>query len=243
MMLTPSSSTPLFEQVMNHLRTQIESGQAKEGTRLPSEAELCEQFEVSRITIRRALKELEEEGLLERRQGKGTFFSHQKFDIHAMAIDGFQGMNKKHQLIDSRISILRKDSRSASTKEARLLGIQPRDLVYELTRRLDIKNVPIMIDRSVYDAKRFPGILDLAHENISTYDVMANVYHIENYKVDKEITITTARANEAQTLNCFPGETMFYIVKSVYDKVGTVNHCSFELIIANRIKMTLSYSR
>lgn len=243
MTLQAVSSLPLFEQVMQHIRTQVQTGQVGAGYRLPSETELCLQYDVSRITVRRALKELEEEGLLERRQGKGTFVARQKIAIHAMALGGFQGMTKEEKREDSHVAILRKDSRPATTKEASLLGIQPQDPVYELTRRLDIQNEPIMLDRTVYDARRFPGLLDLVHDNVSTYDLMAQTYHRQNWRVDKEITITMARPDEAINLQCHTGDTLFFIVKTVYDELGIANHCSFDLVIANRVKMTLSYTR
>ena len=243
MTLQTASSLPLFEQVMQHIRTQVQTGQVAAGYRLPSETELCLQYDVSRITIRRALKELEEEGLLERRQGKGTFIARQKIPIHAMALGGFQGMTQKEKREDSHIAILHKSSRPATKKEASLLGIQPQDPVYELTRRLEIKNEPIMLDRTIYDARRFPGLLDMVHDNVSTYELMSQTFHHQNWRVDKEITITMARPDEALNLQCHTGEVLFYIVETVYDEQGIANHCSFELVIANRVKMTLSYTR
>ena len=243
MTLHAISSLPLFEQVMQHIRTQIQTNQVEVGCRLPSEIELCLQYNVSRITVRRALKELVEEGLLERRQGKGTFVARQKIAIHAMALSGFHGMTKEQKREDSHVAILRKDSRPATIKEAVLLGIQPQDPVYELTRRLDIKSEPIMLDRTIYDAKRFPGLLDLVYDNVSTYDLMAQNYNHQNWRVDKEITITLARPDEALKLQCNTGDVLFYIVKTVFDEHGVANHCSFDLVLASHVKMTLSYTR
>lgn len=66
------SGIPLFHQVAVILRDRILSGAHGEGERLPSEAELCESFGVSRITAKRAMDELASEGLVTRSRGRGT---------------------------------------------------------------------------------------------------------------------------------------------------------------------------
>src|SRR6218665_3359783 len=70
----PSSApAPQYLKVKNHLREGIASGRWVAGDLLPSEAELWALFEVSRMTVNRALRELHQEGLVERLQGVGTF--------------------------------------------------------------------------------------------------------------------------------------------------------------------------
>ena len=64
---------PHYLRIKSHLREGIASGHWVAGDRLPSEAALVQQFEVSRMTVNRALSELVQEGLIERRQGVGTF--------------------------------------------------------------------------------------------------------------------------------------------------------------------------
>lgn len=64
---------PLYQQVFLVLREAIQDGKYPVDTALPSEAVLCRQYRVSRITLRRALAHLQQAGLIERRQGSGTF--------------------------------------------------------------------------------------------------------------------------------------------------------------------------
>lgn len=70
-----SQSSLKYQTVLDVLRGEIDSGMWKEGERLPTEAELIERFSVSRITVGRALRELQSAGLIERRAGSGTFRS------------------------------------------------------------------------------------------------------------------------------------------------------------------------
>ena len=64
--------TPLYEQIRLLLRTQIVKGDFAPGAQLPTESELCQRYEVSRITITKALNDLAQEGLIQRIQGKGS---------------------------------------------------------------------------------------------------------------------------------------------------------------------------
>jgi len=76
--MTKSNSLPKFAAIKEFIFSQIESGQWPEHSRVPSEHELCEQFAVSRMTARRALQELTEQGVLYRTQGVGSFVASAK---------------------------------------------------------------------------------------------------------------------------------------------------------------------
>ena len=71
--LQAESFSPLYHQLMQRIRGDIERGVYPTGSRIPPEHELEKLYQVSRVTVRRALSELTSEGLLERKQGKGTF--------------------------------------------------------------------------------------------------------------------------------------------------------------------------
>lgn len=71
-------ATPLYEQIRLELREQIMNGTYPPGSQLPTEATLCVDYQVSRITVVRALAELESEGLIERVQGKGSIVSYHR---------------------------------------------------------------------------------------------------------------------------------------------------------------------
>jgi len=72
-MVTPGGPAPQYLKVKTHLREGIASGRWRPGERLPSESELTDAFGVSRMTVNRALRELHQEGLVERVQGVGSF--------------------------------------------------------------------------------------------------------------------------------------------------------------------------
>ena len=68
-----ADKAPKYQQIYKQLHGRIEAGAYKEGDRLPTEAELVEQFGTSRLTVARALKDLQVAGLVVRRAGSGTY--------------------------------------------------------------------------------------------------------------------------------------------------------------------------
>ena len=87
--LQSESSSPLYHQLMQRLSEDIERGKYPVGSRIPPEHELEALYKVSRVTVRRALSELTAEGLLEKKQGKGTFVSTPRISQDLKSIHSF----------------------------------------------------------------------------------------------------------------------------------------------------------
>jgi GntR family transcriptional regulator len=85
----PLSATPLYEQIKTALRSRILDGTYAPHSQMPSESELCAMFDVSRITVRQALGDLQKEGLVFKLHGKGTFVSKPKAFQNVSALQGF----------------------------------------------------------------------------------------------------------------------------------------------------------
>jgi len=87
--LNQSDHVPLYFQIKNVIAEQIREGKLASGELLPSEHALMQMFIVSRATIRQALGELEIEGLIERRQGVGTFVKAKKIEPEIIKLTSF----------------------------------------------------------------------------------------------------------------------------------------------------------
>ena len=75
--LSKASPTPLYHQLFSILKARIVDGTLSLGLRLPPEERLADLFKVSRITAKRAMDDLADEGLVERRRGRGTHVIYQ----------------------------------------------------------------------------------------------------------------------------------------------------------------------
>ncbi|GAB6138794.1 phosphonate metabolism transcriptional regulator PhnF [Halanaerobaculum tunisiense] len=114
MKLNENSPIPLYYQLENIIREKIEQGDYEEGDKIPSERKLSDQFNLSRMTIRKAIENLVDEGLLHRKRGKGTFVSQEKLDpisglighVESMKIRGIDCISK---VVNQELLIPRKE--------------------------------------------------------------------------------------------------------------------------------------
>ena len=137
MKLNQKSATPLYLQVCNFILSEIKNGKYKEGDKIPSELELCKQFELSRTTIRSAIAALTSQDILVRRQGKGTFVRKQKPFLSlpkkedsesspSFSSGGF--VLESGVKLTSRISL--KTFVPATKNDIMMLGLSPEDQVF-----------------------------------------------------------------------------------------------------------------
>lgn len=227
MKLDSSISTPLYDQLKQKLREAINQGEYKQGEKLPNETELCDIYGVSRITVRKAIQELCDEGFLERKQGKGTFVMKKRVTREMVTVDGFTDFVK---LLGKRPTkkILLCEEMKATPKLAESLQIEEDAPVLRLLRLMYVDGQPFTIDETHYSLERFPHLASHFLENVSTYDVLKNIYHVKMHggTTHKIITVDPATSEEAEYLECKVGETLFNIDKIVYDENKVPIHTS-----------------
>lgn len=100
-MLDRNSSAPLYEQLKNDIQKKIISGDLKPEDQIPSERELVEKYNVSRITVRQAINLAEREGLVRRVHGVGTFVAQPKIQQELSSLNNFQSTLMQQGLIAS----------------------------------------------------------------------------------------------------------------------------------------------
>lgn len=218
MKLNNSSSRPLYSQLMQNILDAIETGVYNPGEKLPNEAELCEIYGVSRITVRRAIQELAEEGYLERKQGKGTFITRTKLARELISVDGFTDFSMKIGKNPSK-RILACDEIAATPEIAESLKLAIGSPVLKLERIMFIDNEPFLIDVAHYSLERFPNLTVRIHEYASSYDALKFIYDVDPKKGSskKTLTVISASSKDADYLKCEIGDTLYNIDKTVYD--------------------------
>jgi GntR family transcriptional regulator len=117
-LLSNSSSEPIYEQIVRQIRAQIIAGELEEGGLLPSIRALARDLQISVITTKRAYEELEKEGLIDTVGGKGTFVAAQNPEFLR---------EKRMKVVEEKLV--------AAVTEARLLGVGPAELA-EMLRLL-----------------------------------------------------------------------------------------------------------
>jgi GntR family transcriptional regulator len=192
-------AVPLYEQLASELRQQIESGAIKPGGALAPESALVAKFKVSRITARKALDLLVNEGLIVRRQGKGSFVAPPKIrqDLHELR--GFaevmteRGRAQVMQVIE--FGMVHADSHVA-----RALGIAIGNNVLRINRRHLLSDEPIAF-AIIYIPAAFGSRFTL--DDVSTtpiYTLLAQKAHIEIKRATQVVRAISADETTAGAL-------------------------------------------
>jgi len=146
-MLDPQSPLPLYEQVKNAVRREIERGSFPVGDAIPPERELIGRFGVSRITVRQALADLEAEGLLVRRHGKGTYVAPRTGGAIAESLSVLTGHLEElqRQGLDPQVTVLSLERKPLPAEVAQSLRRAPGAEGWSLYRLVHVGGVPLML--------------------------------------------------------------------------------------------------
>lgn len=132
-MVDKSSPQPLYEQIKHYILERIASGEYSPDTRLPSERKLSNHFDVSRLTVSKAIKQLVQDGLLYTRIGKGTYVTTNPIQQQLETLTSFtEEMTIRGQATSSRV--LSAVKQVASAEVAEILDIPIGTGVIELRR-------------------------------------------------------------------------------------------------------------
>jgi GntR family transcriptional regulator len=132
-MAIEKSPVTLYYQLKEMLKQKIKSGEWAIDIKIPTERMLCEMYNVSRITVRKALEELEREGYLKRMQGKGTFVTSIKIEQRLSKFYSFSEEIKKMGYVSS-TRIIEFSMVDADRKLSGLLGVKENSRLYSLKR-------------------------------------------------------------------------------------------------------------
>lgn len=227
----------LHEQVRNTLLFEIETGVFSDG-RLPTEPELGDRFGVSRITVRRAVADLEQMGMVTRRQGRGTFVTAPRSTIGTMAMGGFSDHVSGVGATQRRI--MRAEVQDADDETARLLRVDPGSPVFRLVRVFLLDGVPLSIDDSSYSLERYPGFDALVDETTSTYQVLRERYGVHFHEVERRIRVSFTTDETAQWLDRPENDALVLIEKTAIDRGGDIVHVSRVETVPSRLELKMT---
>lgn len=182
---------PIHEQISEWLREEISSGTFEVGDRLPSESELSDRFEVSRVTVRHALKTLENEGAIYRRQGLGSFVDEVEVEQPLVCLTDFDEDMKRAGL-QSRSKIILQEVVEAGEQIARKLDLETDARVVRLDRVRLADDKPVAFDKTwlpMFYGQLLDGH-DLEQETIFT--ILEEQYDIPVLKGRYNITAANA---------------------------------------------------
>lgn len=171
--LSMDSDIPLYTQLVGIIKQNISSGELNVGDLLPSEAELCRTMGISRNTVRQAIGELEEEGLVVRKRGKGTFVADPNARgkcVRYSFTTEISSMGKvpSSTMVDFGIIV-------PPPEISRKMQLQEGVTVYCFTRVRNVDGEPLILETSYYPQYLYPN---LTRELVQTHSIYSLLYHV-----------------------------------------------------------------
>lgn len=215
------SNIPYYIQLINILKERIDQGEWKPGDQIASEPDLCEKFGVSRTVVRQALREMELEGLIFRRKGKGTFIAEPKIDESLVQkLTGFyQDMVERGHSITTKV--LKHQVEPAGPKISRYLNIEPGTPVYNIERLRYVDIEPIVLVTTFLPYHLCPQLAEYELSSRSLYDILENEMGFVLAHGRRTIEAVPANEREAQLLEVEACAPMILLDSVTYLEDGT----------------------
>lgn len=214
-----SRPEPLWHQVTQTLSSNIEEGIWSAGDQLPGEAQLCKLLGVSRITIRHALQKLEDQGLVRKEHGRGTFVRSSRLVGGSESVTSFSremrdlGRAPGSILLDTEVVMA--DARTASALEL----AEPRE-VLRIRRLRTGDGRPIGIQTAHILRDLVPGLDGTELAERSLYDLLEERFGLTAVEADEVYRVGTASAEEAALLDIEPGAPVFVVLRVASSERG-----------------------
>jgi GntR family transcriptional regulator len=207
-----------YRRVQEAIGDEIARGGRPPGSRLPPERALAQHFGVSRVTLRRALAELEVAGVVAR-DGGGWVVTGPRVGEPPNELMSFSEMAASRGLTAGG-RVLDRGQRPATIDEANALGLAPGAPLFELERLRTMDGVPILIDRTCLPVAIAPGIEEVDLGRSSLYEVLEDRYGIRPARARFTVEAIAADARRARLLGLRPGEPLLRCRQQTDDAEG-----------------------
>ncbi|MDQ6695055.1 MAG: GntR family transcriptional regulator [Chloroflexota bacterium] len=238
--LQPGDAVPLYHQLALSLRAQIETGIWKPGDMITSERELMHATGVSRATVRQAISNLIQDGVLERSHGRGTFVARRKMEQEMRSVYSFaeQMARRGLQLEDK---LLQRHKVPALDDLAEELAVQPGDWLIHIKRVRYLQGVPLMLDSSYIPYHLCPDLLTDPFQP-PLYRMLADNYGLPPTHATDVLEPTLADRAQAHLLQVEVGAPLMFLQRLTFTKGHVPLHVAQNYIPGDRCRFRLNLS-
>ncbi len=207
---------PKHYQLSQILRQRILKGEYPPGSKIPGEWQLCQEYGLSRGTVRRAINTLLHEGLLRTEQGQGTYVVEEPWRSRPfLRLSNFnEEIARQHQ--QPKTTLLERRLLAANSALAHRLKVNKGEPIIYIARLRSINDQPIVYERRYLHQKLCPGLMeeDLVHQSI--HQLLIHKYHLPLIRAIHTIEAHWLNEEEAALLKAHPGQSAFYIERLTY---------------------------
>jgi GntR family transcriptional regulator len=210
---------PLYQQVQHAIAEHIAAGRLAPGEQLPSERRLCERFGISRVTARRALAALVDQGLIEASPGKGWFVADGHLSEPPNALLSFTALARAGGLEPS-AHVLHREVRETTMDEAESLQVAPGTEVLDLERVRLLDGLPVAVDHCLIPLSLCPTLAEADFTVGSVYEILRSKAGIVPTRADCTLEATSAGDSIAPLLDLDPSSPVLVARQTAFDRTG-----------------------
>jgi GntR family transcriptional regulator len=238
------SATPIFKQIAAQLRREIEEGKLHLGDVIPGERELAESLHISRMTLRAAVDELVDEGLLMRQRGRGTIVAHVRINKQAQVI-GFMSfteeMRARGLTPSSRILAFKSEIADAAVSAQLDMPVGAQVI---LLKRVRLANgEPMALERCYLPYEHFSKLLKFDLSKRSLYDILEKEFDTRPTLCQETVEAISLDAPEARDLGAKRGAPALLVTRVTRDARGRFIEAEQTLYRADRYRMVFIRER
>lgn len=241
MNLEKNSQLPLYAQLMKEIKDMIQSGQYKAGDQIPTEIELSQQYQVSRITVRRTIEELCIQGVLVKRQGKGTFVEAPKI-YRMIEKDNNISFSESCHANGRKPSshVLSCGLEEAEEWQNNFLKLAGDKTLYHIERVLSADDLPIIYEHIYIPAGYVPDLQVQKLEDGSLFRLLREDYQINGSEKGRStIEVKMASQSVAEHLRMNLGEPVMVLISYMNDSEENPLYISYEIIAGSRYRISI----
>lgn len=236
--LHAEASVPLYLQLSDVIRNQIEHGELKQGEKVPSEEQMQELYGVSRVTVRAAIERLVECGLLIKRRGKGTYVAMPAF-VETMAGGSFTKSCLQNHVVP-RTEVRSAETVLASGMVAQGLAISAGDPVHRICRVRFADDIPVIYEVD-YFRRQDAFILEADINQTPVSEIIRDRTGLLAKEFKDMFDVSAADEKQARALDCPAGTPLLTVRQVVMAEKHQILYYNEQYIMSDRYKYVVSY--
>lgn len=204
---------PLYKGVKRELIESVRRGDWNPGDVIPSETKLCERFEVSMGTVRKAVDELSAEGFLIRQQGRGTFVASHSRDRYLFAF--FHVVRQDGHKEYPNVKLVEFEKVKADRLTAAMLRVDTGSRLFRFVNKLELSGTPVVIDEVLLPERLFSQLTEktLRERTATLYQLYQEYFGVTVIRTQERLRAIKADAFKAGLLGVTAGDPLLQVIR------------------------------
>jgi len=242
--LDRQSLTPLYLQLKDILASQVADGHLQSGDALPSERQLSEEFNLSRTTVRQALRELGDQSLIYTVPGRGAFVAPPHADLTIrVSLAGFTGDVRREGMVPSSRLLGAGLVASPSPAVIEAMGLQPDDELVRLERLRLVNDDPLALHIVFINHRLCPQILQHNLADESVFQLLRTEYGLDLTRAEEQVYATLADQREMELLNLTYPAAVLRAERTTFLDTGEVIEFSLATYCGEWYRLSMSLEK